>query len=643
MFDQLLRLAAIVAGFGIVSLAADDIGRWFRRINLPLISGFLACGILVGPYALGLIESDAIEYLGFIDEVSIAFIAFAAGAELYLKELRDRMRSIAWTTAGQLVFTYSFGVIAVVMLADSLPLISELDGWGRLAAGMLAGSILVARSPSSAIAIVKELRARGPFTRTVLGVTVIMDVAVILVFAISSSAADALLTGVGASPTAILLLLVEIAASIGLGWLVAQVLRGILVMHGSPGFKSALVLATGYLVFLGSTFVREHSHDWIGAEVLLEPLLICMIAGLVVTNATPHRAGFLSLIQHAAPAVFVAFFTLTGASLELDVLAVTWKAALVLFGVRMAGIFLGSLVGGTLAGDPPLHNRVGWMTYLTQAGVGLGLAKEIAVEFPTWGPGFATLIIAVIVVDQLVGPPFFKYAIRRVGEAHDRAETPEFDGVRDAILFGNEGQALALARQLAGHGWNVKLAAPGESALEVPPDSGIELVPVGEVTLDTLAELDAGQAEAIVTLLDDAANFRICELAYEHYGTDNLVARINQPDQIDRFHELGVLVVDPRTAMVHLMDHFVRSPRATSLLLGMEADRDVIEIQLTNPNLFGAELRELRLPEDTLVLSIRRGGDTLITHGYTRLQHHDWLTVMGTTESLDEVMLRLEG
>ena len=71
--------------------------------------------------------------------------------------------------------------------------------------------------------------------------------------------------------------------------------------------------------------------------------------------------------------------------------------------------------------------------------------------------------------------------------------------------------------------------------------------------------------------------------------------------------------------------------------------RDVIEIQLTNPNLFGAELRELRLPEDTLVLSIRRAGHTLITHGYTRLQHHDWITVMGNNDSLEEVMLRLEG
>ena len=53
---------------------------------------------------------------------------------------------------------------------------------GGLAA-LLAGAILVARSPSSAIAVVKELRAHGPFTKTVLGVTVIMDVVVIIAFA----------------------------------------------------------------------------------------------------------------------------------------------------------------------------------------------------------------------------------------------------------------------------------------------------------------------------------------------------------------------------------------------------------------------------------------------------------------------------
>ena len=51
-----------------------------------------------------------------------------------------------------------------------------------------------------------------------------------------------------------------------------------------------------------------------------------------------------------------------------------------------------------MAGDPPLFKRIGWMPFVTQAGVGLGLATKIALEFPDWGAEFASIVVAVIVV-----------------------------------------------------------------------------------------------------------------------------------------------------------------------------------------------------------------------------------------------------
>ena len=118
---------------------------------------------------------------------------------------------------------------------------------------------------------------------------------------------------------------------------------------------------------------------------------------------------------------------------------------------------IGSLIGGTLAGDLPLYGRVGWMPAITQAGVGLGLATVVAQTFPEWGSSFVTLIIAVIFLNQLVGPLLFKWSLKIVGEGHERASGDGYDGVRDAIIFGFESHSIALARQLHEHGWIVKI------------------------------------------------------------------------------------------------------------------------------------------------------------------------------------------
>ncbi|MDI6687029.1 MAG: PTS sugar transporter subunit IIA [Desulfobacterales bacterium] len=281
------------------------------------------------------------------------------------------------------------------------------------------------------------------------------------------------------------------------------------------------------------------------------------------------------------------------------------------------------------------------MSFITQAGVGLGLAKQIVVEFPEFGSPLATVIISVIVLNQIIGPPMFKWAIRIVEEAHTRAETPEFDGRRDAIIFGLEGQSLALARSLSSYGWRVQIASM-EVSNENIKVSDVDIFPISSLTLDVLHQLNAGQAEAIVTMLSDEENYRICELAYEHFGTKSLIVRLNNRANFDRFNALGALIVDPTIAVISLLDLFVRSPAATSLLLGMEENQSVSELELLNPNLHGIALRELRLPLDTLILSVRRHGQILISHSYTRLEVGDWITVVGSSKSLEEIALRFD-
>ncbi len=642
--DVLGGLLPPIAALWLIVLASREFGAAFRRRGMPLISGFLLCGALAGPDVLGLMSRAAVERLFFIDELAIAFIGFAAGAELYLKEFRDRIRPILWVVCGVTVTTMSLVAFAFSKLAPGVPGIAAAGSATMAAAALLAGSILVARSPSSAIAVIKELRASGPFTRLVLGVTVIMDAVVIVLFAISTEIADILLHGRGGVLGTVVLLLMELALAVAIGLLVGQILQLVLkATAGRAAMAGGLVLLLGWGVFALARFSRQGGLSMAGHDVLVEPLLVCMIAGLVMANSQRHRNDFHRLLDRNSPVVFAVFFTLAGASMSLEVLARTWQVALALFGVRLVAIVAGAFLGGTLAGEPPRASRLLWMSFITQAGVGLGLAKQVALEFPGWGQQLATIIIGVIVLNQMVGPPLFRWVLKLVEEAHPRADAAGFDGVRDVIIFGHEGQAAALARQLHEHGWNVKLAALEGAQFEDRGERGLEIHDVDDVSTETLEHLEAARAECIVSLLDDDTNFRVCELAYEHYGIENLVIRAQQPNDHQRFHDLGVVVVDPSTAMISLLDHLVRSPHSTSLLLGLEEGRDVAEIQVGNPNLHGVRLRQLVLPEDSLVLSLRRDRNTLITHGGTRLRLTDWVTVLGSPDSLEEVAARFEG
>ena len=639
--DYLKEILFFAAGFAVIALAAKQVGQFFAKAALPLLTGFLFTGILAGPWVLGLISEGAVEKLRFVDQIALAFIAFAAGGELYLKELRSRFKSIAWVTVGLVSSTFILGSLTVFILADRIPFMQGMSVTWRVSVSILAGAILVARSPSSAMAVVNELRAKGPFTQTALGVTVIMDVVVITLFAINSSIADALLTDMGLNPGFLFLLVGELAIALAVACALAGLLHLILSVRISSGLKKVLILLAGYGAFALSDFVRHLTHDKLPFEVLLEPLLICMIGGFLVTNYSRYRTEFSVILHDIGPPIYIAFFTLTGASLALGVLAKIWLIALTLFVVRLVAIFIGSFVGGIVAGDPMKHNRISWMAYVTQAGVGLGLAKEVVVEFPVWGTDFATMIIAVIVLNQLVGPIMFKWAIRWVGESHTRAEATGFARVHQAIIFGLEGQSIALAETLRSHGCQVKIAATDVSGDDIE-ESGGDIYPISSLSLDVLRQLNAEQTEAIVCMLSDEENYQICQLAYEHFGTDSLVVRLNDRANFERFHELGALIVDPATAVLSLLDHFVRSPLATSLLLGMEEDQDTAELEVRNPNLHGLALRDLRLPMDTIVMSVQRRGQMLISHGYTRLEIGDWVTMVGARKSLEEVALRFD-
>jgi len=632
----------IFLAFLVILVAANQIAKLFLKVKLPMITGMLITGILTGPFILQLVPLEATTKLTFVSEMSLAFIAFAAGAELYLKEMRGRLKSIAWMTFGQLVITFVIGVVGVYMLAEYVPFMSGLTEEGQLAVSILVGTIFVARSPSSAIAVINELRAKGPFTQTAMGVTVVKDVLVIILFAVNFSLAGALITNAQFDLFLFLIVFIELALSFGVGALLWKLLDFVLSLRTTTNIKIPLILVAGYSIYIMSHSIQAYTLENMATGIHIEPLLVCIIASFMVTNYSKHRPEFLKILHDAGPYIYLTFFTFTGATMSLNILMDVWEIALALFGLRLLGMVLGAFAGGGMAGDPKKHNLIAWMPYVTQAGVGLGLVTEISNEFTDWGNEFATLLIAVIVLNQIVGPPLFKWSLSFVGEDHSKGSSPLYDGPRDAVIFGLEGKSIALARMLKKNGWGVKIAS-NISSVDLAGMSDVEVHFVPEWSFETLEALEAGKAEAIVTMMSDKENYKVCELCYEHYGTKDMIVRLNDRSNFESFFNLGARIVEPSTAIVSLLDQFVRSPSTTSLLLGMDEQQTTAEIEVRDPTIHGMFIRNLRLPPDTIILSIKRGEQILISHGYTRLRRHDLVNLVGSKESIEEVRLRFEG
>ncbi|MCF6342612.1 MAG: cation:proton antiporter [Bacteroidales bacterium] len=637
---ELTTLVIFIVGFVIVALAANQIAKVLQGIKLPLITGLIITGIIAGSSGLNFISPEAIKKLNFLNEIALAIIAFSAGAELYLNELRSRINSIKWMTIGQLIITFVLSSLAIYFLADLIPFMADLPAKSKISISILFGTIFVARSPSSAIAVINEMRANGPFTKTVMGVTVVKDVLVIILFAISFSLAKAFIGNEKIGMLFLLILLFELLLSFVFGIAFGKLFDWLFSLHLRRVFKWGLIILIGYSVYLFSYFLQMQTEELFHHGIRTEPLLICIIASFVVTNYTKHRIEFSELLNEIGPVIYIIFFTLTGASLSFQMLLSVFGIAVGLFFIRLFTMFVGGAFGVVAAKDKKEYTFIAWMPYLTQAGVALGLATIVAHEFPEWGYAFETIVIAIIILNQLVGPPLFKWSLNIVKESHVRAKMKPLESTQDALIIGIESQSLALASQLKKHNWSPRLVSVDDYRTDHIKD--FEIIQMKEFTLENLKKLDIEKTEAVVLMMSDKKNYEVAELIYQNIGTKDIIVRLNNRENFGKFHILGALIIEPTTAIVSLLDHFVRSPNAATLLLGMDKGQDTIDVEVRNRDIHGMRLRELRLPSDVIVLSVKRGGNIIVSHGYTRLRLGDMITFVGAVKSLEDIMFKFD-
>jgi Kef-type K+ transport system membrane component KefB len=248
-----------------------------------------------------------------------------------------------------------------------------------------------------------------------MGVTVAMDVLIIILFTLALALSKIIMAASSAIDyQTFIVLSLAVADSLLLGVFTGKCISFYIkkVGHDLPLF----LLFVAFGVFKTSLWLNHFMEAHFATSLHLEPLLICMSAGFTVQNFSKTGRLFMESLDYVSLPIYVLFFSLAGASLNLEALCMTWPLAGCLVLVRITGIFAATWFAGTLNKDSADHRRAAWMAYITQAGVAIGLAQLAERHFPEIGMYLTTVVLAVITVNQVVGPITFKMALNMVGE-----------------------------------------------------------------------------------------------------------------------------------------------------------------------------------------------------------------------------------
>ena len=379
---------------GILLLVGYIAGKLVKKLRFPSITGSILAGILVGPYGLALISLKNADDLQLLNGLALSIIALTAGGEINFARLKKNFKAI-----NSILFFQSFIMIAgvmvfIIVIKNWVPFLKPLDLSVALASGLLLGIIATASSPSTTLAVIVESGVRNRLTEITLSIVMLKDIIILFLFCIGLNVAMGLVGGSEQGQATIMATFVQISGSLGSG----IVIGFIIVLYLKFVSKDTIVFILALSFFTYEILEPLHLH----------PLLVMMVAGFVVENFSKEGDNLMKHLESLSPPVYVLFFTLTGATINLNYLRELWLLALFIAIARVVFKHVGSWTGALIVREPgPVRNRM-WMPFISQAGLSLGMAKVIEESFAGLGANLAVLIISVIVINQIIGPLLLK-------------------------------------------------------------------------------------------------------------------------------------------------------------------------------------------------------------------------------------------
>lgn len=410
----------------LVLLAVSLIGglmlsRLTKRMHLPAVTAYLVAGLLLGPFCLGRINIPGLGYqtlaqvgsMKIITQTALGFIAFTIGNEFRLSQLKATGAKAITIGILQAVFTTLLVDIALIALHFLQPSVISLS------CAITLGAIAAATAPAATLMVVRQYKADGPLTRLLLLVVAIDDAVGLVVFSVSFGIATALSSGHVNVLGVVVEPLVEIILSFGLGAAIGWLLNWVEQFFHSRSKR--MTISVAFVLLAVGLSMLEFQVGAVHCGFSL--LLVCMMAGTIFCNICPTSEELMGRIDGWTMPLNVLFFVISGAELDLNVLAqpVTLLVGIVYIVSRSAGKYFGSAFSCKITSQSKsITDHLG-ITLLPQAGVALGMALTAA-TLPD-GTLARNVVLFSVLVYELVGPALTKRSLMAAGEIRPEGRT----------------------------------------------------------------------------------------------------------------------------------------------------------------------------------------------------------------------------
>jgi Kef-type K+ transport system membrane component KefB len=392
----------IILKLSLILLIGFIFGKLAKKFKLPSVSGYLIAGLLLGPSLFNFITIAESHSLEVISVITLSFIAFGIGSEFMLKDIVVMGKKITIITLAEVIG--AIGLVFFVMFV-----IFKQD----FAFSLVIASMSAATAPAATIMVIRQYRAYGPVTKTILPVVALDDVFGIIAFGIAISIAKVLVSNEGSSLLRIIgIPFLEIIGSLLLGLILGIVLA---LTSKKVDPKDELQIKT--LFFIGSAT---------GLAMLLglSPLLANIMMGATLANLRVYSNRSFSAVNDFVPIFYILFFTLAGASLDVKILYSVGLIGIFYILARGLGKILGAFVGAKMVrADKNIQKYLGF-ALLPQGGISIGLSVIVMQELPIYASLITTIIMASVLIYETFGPLFAKISIEKSGEIN---KIPEFN------------------------------------------------------------------------------------------------------------------------------------------------------------------------------------------------------------------------
>ena len=379
----------------VVLAAGLFVAKFTGKLKLPNVTGYLIAGLLIGPSVTGIVPKEAIEKLSLFSDLALAFIAYSIGSQINFKQLKK-------IGIGIVVLTLLEALTAMALVSAFMLFVFKTG----LPFALLIGSIACATAPAATMMVIRQYKAKGPVVETLLPVVAMDDGVSIMAFGVALTLAKTLILGGSIDLVQLVLIpTVEIVGALLLGALLGIGFLTVEKIIRSEGELMNFVIVT---ILMGYA-LSDRLH--------VSSLLACMAIGASISNLKEGQMKYFSIVDNITVPIFLAFFVVSGADLDLTALRTTGMIGIAYVIVRVIGKWMGAFIGAKAFNMSKSVQKYLGYTLVPQAGVAIGLSLVAQNALPgAHGAEIRTVILAATVIYEFVGPLITKKALIAAGE-----------------------------------------------------------------------------------------------------------------------------------------------------------------------------------------------------------------------------------